>query len=487
MDSLDKKLFDHFKGKVVRKDLINSIKSSQNVPRYVLEYLIGKYCASPDEEVIKEGMDYVRKTLSRHFVRADEGNKIKSKIRENRRYKLIDHITVELQETQDKYWGRLTNSGIDHINVSSYTVQKNEKMLQGGIWAILELRYDETREDTGTLRPFVLDSIKPIQIAKLDFEEFKELRKEFTTEEWLDILIRTIGFEPNCSKIDKRIKLLLLTRLIPLVESNYNLVELGPRSTGKSYIYRQLSPYSILVSGTKVTPAKLYYDNRGHGTIGLVGNWDVVAFDEISGIKMAQEVVNISKDYMEDGSFSRGGNTQSAQASMVFIGNHDVPIKTLVEENHEFISLPDVMGEDLAFLDRIHAYLPGWEMLKTQSEYFTDHYGFVVDYITEVFRESRKFNYTNLVDDYFEFSSELNSRDLKAVKKTISGLVKLLHINGECTKEEMRDYVELALELRRRVKEQLNIISKDKEYSEVEFKYRDKENDFTEEVVLPEY
>ena len=484
LDNLDQKLAAAFPGQVVRKDLVRRIKGGFNVPVYVLEYLLGRYCSSTDPEIVAEGLDIVRETLATNFVRADESEKLKSIVREQGSHRVIDKIRVRLVETEDKYWADLSNMALNYIHVAEKDVRRFDRLLSGGIWAIIDLRYDVTLEHRGVNRPFVIEKLKPIQQGSSDLAHYREQRAQFTRDEWLHILLRSTGMEPCHPDFSYRKKMLLLTRLIPMVESNYNLIELGPRGTGKSYVYREISPYTILISGGQTTVATLFM-NLASGRIGLVGLWDVVAFDEVAGIKFKDaSALQILKDYMESGSFSRGKEEVPADASMVFNGNIDGDIKTLVKMGHLLGPLPTDM-QDLALIDRIHAYVPGWDSDKLRPEYFTEHYGFVVDYMSEVFRAQRKISYTDLIDRHFRFGSHLNQRDVKAVRKTVSGLIKLLHPGGEISKIELEEYLTFAMELRRRVKEQLRKMG-GFEYWAVNFSYIDEETLQETFVPVPE-
>jgi ATP-dependent Lon protease len=475
---LDQKAIDEFSGRVVRKDLVQDIKSGANVPVYVLEYLLGQYCSTDDEEALEEGVETVKEILSKHYVRPDEAERVKSDIRQEGRYRVIDKMKVELDEKKDAYVASFVNMGIDDIVVEEYLISKHEKLLGGGIWAIVDMEYDP--ESPGSI--FSIDSFKPIQVSHLDLDELKERRKEFTRDEWRDLLLQSVGFDP--AHFDEREKMLLLARLIPLCETNYNYVELGPRGTGKSYVYREISPYSILVSGGKTTTAKLFL-NLNTGQVGLVGLWDVVAFDEVGGMKFRDDqVIQILKDYMESGSFSRGTEEISAQASMTYIGNIDLDVEGILKSSHLFEPFPEEM-QDLALIDRYHYYLPGWEVPKMQSEYFGDQFGFIVDYLAEYLREMRKENYGDVVNEYFSFGDHLNQRDIKAVRKTVSGLIKLLHPDGEYTKEEVEEYLEFAVEGRRRIKEQLKRMG-GMEYRAVNFSYIDLETGEERYVEVPE-
>lgn len=485
MDQLDEKALAHFEGRVVQKSLANSLKGQINVPTYVLEYLLGKYCSSQDQEVVNAGLEEVRRILREHYVRPDQAELFKSQVRERGRHQVIDKVKVRLVETEDKYWATLVNLQIDYVNISEDLVNRYERTLAGGVWAVVELKYEPERAHRGQLRPFVIENLRPIQLARTDIlEEFKEARPHFTREEWVDFILRSIGIEP--APLSKRLKLLYLCRLIPLVEANFNLVELGPRGTGKSFVYRETSPYAILVSGGEVTVPSLFIAHIGRGRLGLVALWDVVAFDEVAGLtRLANpQAINLLKDYMESGSFSRGREEITALASLVFVGNINVDIQTAVRTSHLFTPFPQEM-QDLAFLDRFHLYLPGWDMPKMASHLLTDHFGLVVDYLSEVLRELRKVSYAGLIDQYFELGEALNRRDEKAVHKTFSGLVKLVHPDGEVSREEAEDYLSLALEMRRRVKEQLRRMG-GVEYWNTALSYRDRATGAEKVPVLPE-
>ncbi|MDA8335047.1 MAG: protease Lon-related BREX system protein BrxL [Peptococcaceae bacterium] len=473
MSQLDRKVNDVFGGKVVRKNLVRQVKVGANVPVYVLEYLLGKYCASEDGIVIQAGLVLVNSVLAENFVRPDEANKAQFRLKDQGRASFIDKVRVRVLE--DKDWAELANFGHRYVNVPDYLIRQYPRILEGGIWAQVELEYRPEEEGE---RSFYITDIRPIQLASFEFREYVNSRPSFTTDEWIDLLVRSVGLEP--SFFSRRLKLFVLSRLIPMVERNYNFVELGPRSTGKSFVYRDLSPYSILVSGGRTTVANLFY-NMATGKMGLVGLWDVVAFDEVAGINFSDKTaVQILKDYMEAGSFSRGKEELVADASMVFVGNINVPVEILVKTKHLFQPLPEPM-QDMALIDRVHFYLPGWEVPKLVPEHFTDHYGFVVDYLAEAFRELRKQNFTDVLDRHFSLGAHLNARDAKAVRKTVSGLVKLLHPDRGVTKEELTEYVELALEGRRRVKEQLKKMGSF-EFYQTSFSFID--NDTREERVV---
>ncbi|MDY7075968.1 MAG: protease Lon-related BREX system protein BrxL [Chloroflexota bacterium] len=484
LDALDQKLAAAFPGRVVRKDLVRNVKTGFNVPVYVLEYLLGKYCSSTDHDIVADGLTYVKQTLAENYVRADESEKIKSITRERRTHKIIDKVKVRLVETEDKYWAELINMGIKYVNVPEGVVRQYDKLLAGGIWAIINLRYDADFQHRGQTRPFIIENLKPIQQPSTDFSDLFASRAHFTRDEWLDALLRSVGLEPTHPDFDRRKKLLTVMRLVPMVESNYNLIELGPRGTGKSFVYREISPYTILISGGQTTVAQLFI-HLGTGRIGLVGLWDVVAFDEVAGVRFKDpNGIQILKDYMESGSFSRGKEEVPADASIVFNGNIDADIASLLKTSHLFQPLSPHL-QNMAFIDRLHFYLPGWDLRKMQPEYLTDHYGFVVDYITEVWRELRKTSYSDAIDRYFSLGSHLNQRDVRAVRKTVSGLIKMLHPDGEFTRDELQEYLELALEGRRRVKEQLKKMG-GLEYWAVNFSYLDNKTHQETFVVVPE-
>ena len=485
MDNLSEKALRYFPGRVVRKDLVNALKGQLNVPAYVLEYLLGKYCSSADESVIAAGLQEVKRILTEHYVRPDQAEWFKAQVRERGHHRVIDKVKVRLVETEDKYWANLVNLGIDRVHIGAELTQRYERLLGGGVWAIVDLAYDPTLIHRGEVRPFVIQELRPIQLAGGNpLAEVGEKRARFPRDEWLDFLLRSVGVEPL--QLSHRLKMLYLVRLIPLVENNYNFVELGPRGTGKSYIYREVSPYAILVSGGEVTVPSLFVSHIGRGRIGLVGLWDAVAFDEVAGLtRLANpQAINLLKDYMESGSFSRGREEITALASLVFIGNIKADVEMLVRTSHLFTPFPVEM-QDLAFLDRFHAYLPGWEFPKLSSAMLTSQYGLVVDYLAEVFRELRKLSFGDAIDRWFELGEALNKRDEKAVRKTVSGLIKLLHPDGKFTKAELEEYLQLALELRRRVKEQLRRMG-GVEYWNTSLSYRDKETQEERFASLPE-
>ncbi len=464
MTTLDTLIHDAFGGRVVRKDLVRQVKVGANVPVYVLEYLLGKYCASDDADAIQAGLRLVNFQLSENFIRPDEANKAMFKVKDQGTGVFIDKVKVRATEKED--WGEMANFGNRFLHVPETILRRYPRLLEGGIWARVSLEYHQDEEEDK--HPFYITDIQPIQIAGFNFAEFTAGRQRFTRDQWADLLLRSAGLEPD--GMAPRLKLLSLVRLIPLVERNYTLIELGPRGTGKSFVYRETTPYAILVSGGKTTVANLFY-NMGTHKIGLVGLWDVVAFDEIAGIQFDDKSsVQILKDYMESGSFSRGKEEITAESSMVFLGNINQPVDVLVRSSHLFAPLPDAMRNDMAFIDRLHFYLPGWEIPKMSNSLLTDGYGFVVDYMAEAFRELRKQNFTDLIDPYFSLGNHLNARDAKAVRKTVSGLTKLLHPQRQASKEELQEYLELALEGRRRVKEQLKKLGSF-EYYQTSFSY----------------
>jgi len=477
---LDNLLNVNFPGKVVRKDLTKLVKEGANVPVYVLEYLLGSYCASNDEIVVEEGLRTVKKILSENYVRPDEAEKIKSTVRERGSLKLIDKVTVTLNEKRDVYEALLSNLGVNRIEVPSAIVKKFEKLLVGGIWCIITLEYFFEEDQKGT--PFLLRDLKPIQMPNMDLEELFQGRRAFTEQQWIDILLRSTGMEP--ANFSERVKWHLLARMIPLVENNYNLVELGPRGTGKSHIYKEISPNSILISGGQTTVANLFYNMARH-QVGLVGLWDVVAFDEVAGISFKdKDGVQIMKDYMASGSFARGRDAINAYASMVFVGNINQPVDTLVKTSHLFAPFPETMI-DSAFFDRFHAYVPGWEIPKMRPEFFTNQYGLIVDYLAEWLREMRKRNFGDAINRYFKLGRDLNQRDTIAIKHTVSGLLKLLYPNEEYEKAAVRRCLEYALEARRRVKEQLKKIG-GMEFFDVHFSYIDLETMEERFIGVPE-
>jgi len=484
LDELDHKLAAALPGRVVRKDLVHQTKSGFNVPIYVLEYLLGQYCSSTDPEVVDRGLEYVRQTLSRNYVRADESEKIKAITRQRGRHRIIDKVKVRLDTRANRFWAELVNMGVRDAVIEDEVVHEYDKLLMGGIWALLDLSYDPEFQAAGATRPFIIERLKPIQQPSTELDEYVAARAAFTRDEWVDVLLRTIGLEPTSPDFTQRKKMLHLIRLVPMVETNYNLLELGPRGTGKSYVYREISPFAILISGGQTTVAQLFM-HLGTGRIGLVGLWDVVAFDEVAGVRFKDPSgIQILKDYMESGSFSRGKEEVPAEAAVVFNGNIDGDIATLVKTSDLLQPLSDQM-QDLALIDRIHFHLPGWEVDKMRPEHLTSHYGLVVDYATEVWRGLRKTSYTDVMNRYFSLGSHLNQRDVRAVRKTVSGLVKLLHPDGSFGREEIQEYLELAMEGRRRVKEQLRRMG-GLEFWAVNFSHIDLENREETFIAVPE-
>ncbi|WP_295408380.1 protease Lon-related BREX system protein BrxL [uncultured Thiocystis sp.] len=482
MPELDRKAASVFAGKVVRKDLVRKVKVGANVPVFVLEYLLGKYCATDDPLAIDAGLKVVNSTLSSNFVRPDEANKAQSLLKDKGKLTLIDKVQVRYLSDDDKHWAELKNFGHKFVHVPEHFLRNYDRLLMGGIWAQIDLRHQYDEDQKGKRSPFWIDSLKPIQLATFDLDEYRACRSQFSTDEWIDLLLRTIGMEP--SYFERRVKLLFLVRLLALCEQNYNLVELGPRGTGKSYGYQELSPYTILLTGP-TTVANLFY-NMASGKMGLVGIWDAVAFDEVADLqKMPKEVVTTLKTYCESGTFARGKDSLSGMASIAMFGNTNQPVEVMVRSSHLFMPMPDVIREDMAFLDRLHFYIPGWEIPKMRVEFFTDHYGFVVDYLAEALRELRKHNFTEVIDRHFSLGSHLNARDVKAVRKTVSGLVKLVYPHGEFTKAELAELVELGLEGRRRVKEQLKKMGSF-EYHQTSFSYLDGETREERFVGVPE-
>lgn len=482
MDELSAKLNQCFPGRVVRKDLTKKIKEGANVPVYVLEYLLGMYCATDDEDGIRDGVARVKSILADNFVRPDEAEKVKSKIREIGKYTVIDRVTVKLNEKKDVYEAEFSNLGIKGVSIIPSYVKQYEKLLAGGIWCIIKMDYFFDEELRGA-SPFCINNLTPIQMPNLDLEEIFSGRRQFTKDEWIDILIRSIGMEPT--QLSREVRWHMLCRMIPLVENNYNLCELGPRNTGKSHIYKEISPNSILVSGGQTTVANLFY-NMSIRKVGLVGLWDTVAFDEVAGITFKdKDGIQIMKDYMASGSFARGREEKAASASMVFVGNINQSVDVLLKTSHLFDPFPEAMANDSAFFDRMHYYLPGWEIPKFKPEFFTDLYGFITDYLAEFFREMRKRSFSDALDRYFKLGSNLNQRDVIAVRKTVSGLIKLIYPNGEFDRDEVEEVLRYALVGRRRVKEQLKKIG-GMEFYDVHFSYIDNETLNEEFVSVPE-
>jgi ATP-dependent Lon protease len=483
LDELDLLANEVFPGLVVRKDLLRRMRSAFGVPAFVIEFLLGKYCASTDEDVINEGLEFVRETLASKYVKPDEREAVKSAIKQYSTFEIIDKIDVKLVETHDKYWARLSNLNLDFINIEDAEIRAHDRLLLGGIWAEVSLRYDDSFIFRGQNRPFFVDAIRPIQLSNRNIESFIEARRRFSRDQWLDLLMRSMGYEPNHPYYTKRRKLHYMLRLLPFVEKNFNSVELGPRGTGKSFVYQQMSPYCHLVSGGQTTTAQMFV-NLSSGQRGLVCLWDVVAFDEAAGIRFTDKSgLNIMKGYMEDGAFSRGRDIITAEGSIVFVGNIDGDIETIVRTSHLFYPMPQEM--DTAFYDRIHAYIPGWEFQKTSDAAYTSHFGLVTDYLAEVFRELRKRSYADYAERDFRFGSHLGGRDQKAVRKIVSGLIKLLHPDGDVSKDEIEEYLAYAMEMRRRVKEQLKKMG-GLEYWDTSFSFVDRESGQETFVTLPE-
>ena len=478
-DALDDKVNRLFAGKVVRKDLVRKVKVGANVPVFVLEFLLGKYCASSDEVAIQMGLQVVNDTLANNYIRSDESMKAQAMVKDRGRHTFIDKVKVRLVDSD--YWAEVTNFGHRNVHIPEHYVRDYERLVMGGVWAQVDMRFEYDEESRGK-NPFWIDKLTPIQIATFDLEEYRRVRGEFTTDEWLDLIIRSIGYEP--AEMSRRLKLLFLVRLIPLAERNYNLVELGPRGTGKSYIVQEVSPYSALLTGG-TTVANLFGHMNGRQK-GMVQIWDVVGFDEVADLqKMPKEVITTMKTYCESGTFQRGQEAVSGDASIAMFGNTNQPVDVMVQTGHLFAPMPDIIRDDMAFIDRMHFYLPGWEIPKMRNELFTNHYGFVVDYLAEALREMRKHNFTEVIDRHFSLGAHLNARDRKAVRKTVSGLMKILFPHGEVTREELGEILELAIEGRRRVKEQLKKMGSF-EYYHTSFSYSDNETGEEKFVGVPE-
>ncbi|MEG0963646.1 MAG: protease Lon-related BREX system protein BrxL [Lachnospiraceae bacterium] len=479
---MNKKLRAYFDGKIVRKDLTKKIKEGANVPVYVLEYLLGQYCNSEDENIIEEGIQNVKRILADNYVRPDEAQKILSLLTDRGSYTVIDKISVNVNYRENQHEAEFSNLGIKKVPINAMYAKDFDRLLCGGIWCIVQLEYDFYEEEKNT-NPISIRKLTPIQMPHIDLDEIKAGRKQFTKEEWINILLRSTGMEPD--KFSDREKWLLLARMIPLVENNFNLCELGPRSTGKSHIYKEISPNSILVSGGQTTVANLFY-NMANKTVGLVGMWDCVAFDEVAGITFKdKDGIQIMKDYMASGSFARGKEEKAASASMVFVGNINQSVDVLLKTSHLFEPFPEVMAYDTAFLDRMHCYVPGWEIPKFRPDFFTNDYGFITDYLSEFMREMRKEQFSDVSDKFYRFGSNLNQRDVIAVRKMVSGFAKLVYPNGQYTKEEIQEIIAIALEMRRRVKEQLKKIG-GMEFYDVNFSYIDNETFEEHYVSVPE-
>lgn len=467
---LKRKLREHFDGKIVRKDLTKKIKEGANVPVYVLEFLLGQYCSSDDEEIIEGGIQKVKRILADNFVRPDEAQKILSKLRSQGSHTVIDSLTVRLDIKKNIYVANFSNLGLTNVPIADEYPEKYDRLLCGGIWCIVQLDYEFVEEEKANGNPVQIRKLTPIQMPHIEMTELKEGRAAFSKEEWMDVLLRSIGMEPD--ELKMREKWLLITRMIPLVENNFNLCELGPRSTGKSHLYKEISPNSILVSGGQSTVANLFY-NMARKTVGLVGLWDCVAFDEVAGIHFKdKDGIQIMKDYMASGSFARGKEEKAASASMVFVGNINQSVDVLLKTSSLFEPFPPEMGTDTAFLDRFHCYLPGWEISKFRPEHFTDDYGFISDYLAEFIRELRKEQYGDALDKYFRLGKNLNQRDTIAVRRMLDGYLKLLYPNGKFSKEELEEVLQISLEMRRRVKEQLKKLG-GMEFYDVNFSYID--------------
>lgn len=492
-EAIKEKLRQNFDGKIVRKDLTKKIKEGANVPTYVLEFLLGQYCSTDDEEIVQKGVETVKRILADNYVRPDESEKVLSRLRQRGAMTIIDQVTVELNLRYDYYEARFSNLGLGGVPITEEYPEKFDRLLCGGIWCIVQLEYNNEQESDIILQDrkpkkkneslISIRKLTPIQMPHVDIDDLKKGRKAFTKEEWIDVLLRSIGMEPD--QLAYREKWLLLLRMVPLVENNFNLCELGPRSTGKSHLYKEVSPNSILVSGGQTTVANLFY-NMGKHTMGLVGLWDCVAFDEVAGIRFKdKDGIQIMKDYMASGSFARGKEEKAANASMVFVGNINQSVDVLLKTSSLFDPFPPEMGTDTAFLDRIHCYLPGWEIPKFRPEHFTDDYGFITDYLAEFLRELRKEQYGDALDRYFRLGKNLNQRDTIAVRKMVGGLVKLIYPDGVFAKEELEEILQLALEMRRRVKEQLKKLG-GMEFYDVNFSYLDNETFDEHYVSVPE-
>ena len=497
-DAIKEKLRQNFDGKIVRKDLTKKIKEGANVPVYVLEFLLGQYCSSDDEAIIEKGVQNVKHILADNFVRPDEAQKILSQLRKKGSHTIIDMVTVHLDIKKDCFFAEFSNLGLSNVPITDDYPEKFDRLLCGGIWCIVQLEYESEGDSSFGIEdfdseprqkkqkdvsPISIRKLTPIQMPHIDIEKVRTGRKAFTQDEWMDVMLRSCGYEPE--QLNQREKWLLLARMLPLVENNFNLCELGPRSTGKSHIYKEISPNSILVSGGQTTVANLFY-NMGRKTVGLVGLWDCVAFDEVAGIKFKdKDGIQIMKDYMASGSFARGKEEKAASASMVFVGNINQSVDVLLKTSSLFDPFPPEMGTDTAFLDRLHCYIPGWEIPKFRPEHFTNDYGFITDYLAEFIRELRKEQYGDALDKYFRLGKNLNQRDTIAVRKIVGGYVKLLYPDGEFTKEQLEEILVFALEMRRRVKEQLKKLG-GMEFYDVNFSYIDLDTFEEKFVSVPE-
>ena len=481
MNELDKKINQHFAGKVVRKDLTKLVKGNAIVPTYVLEYLLGQYCATDDEPTIAQGVETVKSVIAKHFVHRDEAQLIKATIRETKSHRIIDKILVRLNDKRDMYETSFSNLGLTKVPINEGIVKQNQKLLSGGVWSLVTMGYQPSEERDSS--PWIIESLKPIQIANVDVDEYKEIRKNFTTNEWIDLLMQSIGLNPE--EFTFRSKLIQLARLIPFCENNYNLIELGPKGTGKSHIYSEMSPHGILISGGEVSKAKLFVNNS-NGDIGLVGYWDVVAYDEFAGKtkKVERALVDIMKNYMANKTFSRGKEIYGAAASMAFIGNTDHPVPYMLKHSNLFDALPKEYY-DTAFLDRVHCYLAGWEVQKLRNEMFTDNFGFIVDYLSEIMKELRKEDRMNDYANYFELSDSITTRDKTSIAKTFSGLAKIIFPHGEFTEDDAKFMLEFSIESRRRVKDQLRKM--DETFERVDFSYINKKTNKKTFVQTLEY
>jgi len=486
LDDLDRKALALFRGYVVKKDLVGMIKGGANVPAFVLEYLLANACSTEDEDKLKEGMENVKTILRDHYVNPEESSLIQSKVREKGRYQIIDKIAAELDPHRDRYWATISNSNIKRATIRDELVINHEKLLLGGIWAIIEMEYDPMITVGSVSYPFLVRDIKPIQLSSFDNTRVAEKRQEFTKQEWKQLLLRSAGYEPTSEGLDERKQLLLLSRLIPLVEANFNMVELGPRSSGKSYIYKEITPYALLISGGQGSVAQLFVNNTT-GRVGAVGLWDAVCFDESTDrLCKDRDAIPLMKDYMESGSFSRAkGGEITGSASIIINGNINQPVETVLQTSHLFSPLSSEINHDTAFLDRINLFMPGWEITKFSPQNFTNHYGFSTDYFSEILKSQRKITFYEAIDNDFTLGAHLKQRDYKSVRRIISGLIKLLHPDGCYTKEDIREYLVFALEMRRRVKEQLKRIG-GMEFWDTNFSYIDKDTQDEIFVGLPE-
>jgi ATP-dependent Lon protease len=478
-DTLDDAANRLFGGKVVRKDLVRKVKVGANVPVFVLEFLLGKYCASSDEIAIQMGLQVVNDTLANNYIRADESMKAQAMVKDRGKHSFIDKVKVRIVDSD--YWAEVVNFGHKSVHIPEHYVRDYERLVMGGVWAQVDMRFLYDEETKGK-NPFWIDKLVPIQIATFDLEDYRRGRREMTSDQWLDLMVRSMGYEPT--EMTRRLKLLLLVRLVPLAERNFNLVELGPRGTGKSYVIQEVSPYAALLTGP-TTVANLF-GHMGGRQKGMVQIWDVVGFDEVADLqKMPKEVITTMKTYCESGTYQRGHEAATGDGSIAMFGNTNQPIDVMVQIGHLFAPMPDVIRDDMAFIDRLHFYLPGWEIPKMRNDLFTDHYGFVVDYLAEALRELRKHNFTEVIDRHFSLGAHLNARDRKAVRKTVSGLMKILYPHGEATADELAELLELALEGRRRVKEQLKKMGSF-EYYHTSFSYTLQESGEERFVGVPE-